>query len=440
MDDESRAKKPATPPNPIVLFIFHRDLRIVDHLSLAAAASYAASSGAHILPAFIFTPEQVSKDNSFRSMNSIQFMIASLLEVDEALRHDGTRLQAFYGDVLEVVEQLKRRHNIIAIFETADYTPYAKARSSTLHLAALKDGLFYQAVHDTYLTVPGTVLNGTGRPFQKFTPFWESARSRRVAKPTGKAVPAARWYATNTTDLPAICKRVLPAGAAANRQIHVRGGRSEGLRLLADLPKRRYNTNHNLADKPTSHLSAHHHYGTVSIRESYAVGRAHSNLTEFVRQLYWRDFYGHICASFELLYGESPYKFTGKGPWRSDAAARAKFEKWAAGRTGKPIVDAGIRQLLATGFMHNRVRLVVASYLIKDLKVYWRWGEKFFAQHLVDYDFAQNFGNWCWVASVLPFSQPPFRRFDPERTADVIDPDGEYRRQWLGEADPTNKT
>jgi deoxyribodipyrimidine photo-lyase len=170
----------------------------------------------------------------------------------------------------------------------------------------------------------------------------------------------------------------------------------------------------------------------VSIRESYAVGRRHSNLTEFVRQLYWRDFYGQICWAFEGLYGESPYAFQGKGPWKADAAAQAKFAKWSAGRTGQPIVDAGIKQLLATGYMHNRVRLVVASYLVKDLKVYWRWGEAFFAQHLVDYDLAQNFGNWCWVSSVLPFSQPPFRRFDPERTAEAIDPDGAYRAKWLG--------
>jgi deoxyribodipyrimidine photo-lyase len=415
---------------PIVLFIFHRDLRLEDHLALKAAAEFAGKNGASILPCFIFTPEQVSTKNTFRSMHSVQFMITSLLELDEALRHDGTRLQAFYGDVLEVVEQLKRKYKLAAIFETADYTPYAKQRASTLHLVALKDGLHYEAVHDIYLTVPGSTLNGTGRPFQKFTPFWESARRRRVPSPEGKAVPKGLWEAVNHTNLPAICRQIL-APAAMSSKLHVKGGRSEGLRLLADLPNRRYNTNHNLADKPTSHLSAHHHYGTVSIRESYEAGRK-ARATEFVRQLYWRDFYGQICDSFELLYGESAYEFTGKGPWRSDAAARSKFQRWAEGRTGKPIVDAGIKQLLATGFMHNRVRLVVASYLIKDLKVYWRWGEKFFAQHLVDYDFAQNFGNWCWVASVLPFSQPPFRRFDPERTAEVIDPNGVYRETWLG--------
>lgn len=426
---------PPSKTNPIVLFIFHRDLRLEDHYSLKAAATFARTAGAKILPAFIFTPEQVSAKNSFRSMHSVQFMITSLLELDEALRHDGTRLQAFYGDVLEVVEKLKQSRNLVAIFETADYTPYAKERASILHLAALKDGLHYEAVHDTYLTTPGSVLNGTGRPFQKFTPFWENARRHRVPSPEGKAVAKGLWEAVNHTNLPAICRQILPA-KSGNRQLHVRGGRGEGLRLLADLPNRRYNTNHNLADKPTSHLSAHHHYGTVSIRESYEAGRK-ARATEFVRQLYWRDFYGNICDAFQLLYGESPYEFTGKGPWRSDAAAKAKFKRWSEGRTGKPIVDAGIRQLLATGFMHNRVRLVVASYLIKDLKVYWRWGEKFFAQHLVDYDFAQNFGNWCWVASVLPFSQPPFRRFDPERTAEVIDPDGVYRETWLGKSETT---
>ena len=418
---------------PIVLFIFHRDLRLEDHLALKAAAEFAGKNSARILPCFIFTPEQVGKENTFRSMHSVQFMIGSLLELDEALQQDGTRLQAFRGDVLEVVERLKRAHKVVGIFETADYTPYAKQRSSTLHLAALAAGAHYEAIHDTYLTTPGTVLNGTGRPFQKFTPFWESARRRRVPAPQGKAVPKGRWVSANNTDLPAICRQILPP-ASYNKQLHLQGGRREALRLLTDLPSRRYNTFHNLADHPTSSLSAHHHYGTVSIRESYAAARGHSNLTEFTRQLYWRDFYGHICDAFELLYGESPYEFRGRQPWHTDAPTRQKFLRWTQGRTGKPIVDAGIKQLLATGYMHNRVRLVVASYLIKDLHVPWRWGEKFFAQHLVDYDFAQNFGNWCWVASILPFSQPPFRRFDPERTQEAIDPEGAYVAKWLGDA------
>lgn len=423
-------------PQPVVLFIFHRDLRIENHRALKAAAAFAKTAGAHILPAFIFTPEQVGKENRFRSMASVQFMITSLLELDEALAGEGTRLQAFHGDVLTVLQALRKAHNIVGIFETADYTPYAKTREALVHMAALEAGAHYEAVHDTYLTVPGSVLNGTGRPYQKFTPFWESARRQRVAAPEGQAVDKHLWLSVKSTKLQTICKQVLAAGggAAAAAGIHVRGGRKEGLRLLADLPERRYNTNHNLADHPTSSLSAHHHYGTVSIRESYTVGRRHANLSEFVRQLYWRDFYGQICWAFEGLYGESPYKFEGRGPWSKDAAAKAKFKRWSEGRTGQAIVDAGIKQLLATGYMHNRVRLVVASYLVKDLHVYWRWGEAFFAQHLVDYDFAQNFGNWCWVASVLPFSQPPFRRFDPDRTAAVIDPDGLYRKQWLGDA------
>ncbi len=414
---------------PIILFLFHRDLRIEDNLALKAAADYAESAKAHILPAFIFTPEQVGKENSFKSNKSVQFMCTSLAELDDSLKAEGTRLQVYYGDVLEVLEKLKQQHNLVAVFENADYTPYAKQRAATIHLACMKDELHYETAHDVYLTTPGTILNGTGKPFQKFTPFWETARRVRVAKPLGKVVPRRLWITSNSSQIEFICRQILPSGAKS-ATLHVRGGRAEGLRLLADLPAK-YNTTHNLADHNTSHLSAHHHFGTVSIRESYHAAHGRSSLTEFIRQLYWRDFYGHICHNFNFLYGESPYDFKGRGPWSADASAKAKFAKWSRGETGKPIVDAGIKQLLETGFMHNRVRLVVASYLVKDLKVYWRWGEKFFAQHLVDYDFAQNFGNWCWVASVLPFSQPPFRRFDPERTAEAVDPDGEYRKKWL---------
>ena len=150
----------------------------------------------------------------------------------------------------------------------------------------------------------------------------------------------------------------------------------------------------------------------------------------FRRQLYWRDFYGQIMAFFEELYGVDPWAFQAPKGWRSERE-RTVFEAWSRGETGVPLVDAGIRQMLRTGFMHNRARLVVASWLVKDMGVQWRWGERFFAQHLVDYDPAQNMMNWIWIASVLPFASAPFRRHDPERSAAKHDPDGVYRRTWL---------
>jgi deoxyribodipyrimidine photo-lyase len=414
---------------PLVIFLFHRDLRVSDNLALAAATEAAKAAGGSVLPLFVFTPEQVSTKNEFRSLASIQFMIESLEDLDEQL--DG-KLMVAEGDTMAVIESIALVRQVHAIYETRDYTPYARRRESTLRLWSMARDIQYVATDDTYLTVPGKILNKQGRPFQKFTPFWTAASAVAVAKPAGvpaglKALLATGPKIDGVASLYAIRRKLIPN---PSDHLHVHGGRKEALKLLADLPST-YNDTHNTPSVQTSNLSAHHHYGTISIRETYWAAHGRKGLEEFVRQLYWRDFYGHVIAAFELLYGESPYEFQGKGPWRKDAAARADFKRWCEGNTGHRLVDAGMRQLLATGFIHNRVRLVVANYLVKDLKVYWRWGEKFFAQNLVDYDFSQNFGNWCWVASVLPFSQAPFRRMDPEATEKRFDPQGTYIKTWL---------
>lgn len=407
-----------------ILFLFHRDFRLVDHNAL----EYVRSLGDAVVPVFIFTPEQVSAENKYRSMNSIQFMINSLMELNDNLRHLGTRLFCFYGRNLDVVESLRQQLSIKALVETKDYTPFAKEREKDFRLWCMTHGIEYACPEDIYLTNPGTVLTGSGKTFQKFTPFWESARRREVPKPTGS--PKINWFHSRQAlkgevHLTGMRKKLIPM---ENRSIHVRGGRSEGLMLLKTLPTK-YDTERDIASKRTSNLSAHNHFGTVSIREVYWAGKA-AGIKEFLRQLYWRDFYGHIMADFEHLYGQEPFEFM-KDPapgWKAD---KLGLEQWKQGKTGHALVDAGMRQLNETGYIHNRVRLVCASFLAKDLKIHWRWGEQYFAQKLVDYDATQNMMNWIWVSSVLPFASAPFRRLDPEVQAGRYDPGEEYRKTWL---------
>jgi deoxyribodipyrimidine photo-lyase len=413
--------------DPIVLYIFHRDLRLADNLTLEAAVAKARALGCRLTPVFIFTEVQVTAKNKYKSSNSIQFMIESLADLATATKG---HLNFWMGkDQASTIKselsaaQLAKTH----IFETADYTPFARARQEATK-ALVPEGQ-YNLVHDTYLTEPGTVLNGSGKMYQKFTPFWESAKRQRVAdpKPQPRAIPWAKRR-TDSLYLNQIAPRI---GSEPNPEIHVHGGRTRGLELLGRIP-RNYEDVHDIPAERTTDLSAHHHYGTVSIRETFKAANGQPALQ---RQLYWRDFYGHITAAFEDLYGLSPYDFqsgTSEPGWKYD---RAAFNKWARGDTGVPIVDAAMQQLIRTGYMHNRARLIVSNYLVKDQKIYWRWGERFFAQHLVDYDFAQNFGNWAWVASVFPWSQAPFRSLKAERQAERFDPDGEYVRHWLGDED-----
>ncbi len=427
--------------NQVILYIFHRDFRIHDNKTLTEATEFAREHNARLLPVFIFTPQQINGPpsssgsrrrtqsrsrahfNPYKSNNSVQFMITSLEELAEDIRADGGSLLFFYGDNAAVVEQIAERLQVKAIFETLDYTPFAKERTASLK----KLGIPYHGIHDTYLTDPGSILTGTGKTYQKFTPFYNAALRKDVPKPLPKpkAIP---WYQGRAPLTPVPLSRFKPS--PPNKEIHVGGGRREGLALLKAVPDIPYTEVHDVPSKPTTNLSAHNHFGTIGIREFY---EAASHKNELVRQLYWRDFYGHICNAFEDLYGISPYKFqaegeTGYAGWSKD---RAIFNAWCRGETGVPIVDAAMQQLLHTGYMHNRSRLIVSNWLVKDKKIYWRWGERFFAKHLVDYDFAQNFGNWCWVASVLPFSQAPFRRLDAETQAAKFDKDGAYVKKWL---------
>lgn len=405
-----------------VIYIFHRDLRLADNNTLEAAIAKARDIGCKVAPVFIFTEIQVTAKNRFKSNNSIQFMLESLADLERATKsHITFYMGADQPTVLK--KHFGAELDDMHIFETADYTPYARTRQATTE-RLVPEGQ-YNLVHDNYLTEPGTILTGGGRMYQKFTPFYNLAKEKPVAKP--KPVPTRIPWAARRPDsltLRSVVEIILPI---LNDNIHVHGGRAEGLKKLAKIP-RNYAEIRDIPAERSTDLSAHHHYGTVGIRETY---HAANGLDELQRQLYWRDFYGHICAAFEDLYGMSAYEFQSGGDepgWKYD---RTIFNKWARGETGVPIVDAAMQQLLKTGYIHNRGRLIVSNYLVKDQKIYWRWGERFFAQHLVDYDFAMNFGNWAWVASVFAWSQAPFRSLKAERQAERFDKDGRYVKRWL---------
>lgn len=417
------------------VILFHRDLRIVDHNGLESIPE-----NEPIIPLFVFTPEQATVKNTLRSPNAIQFMIDSIRDLESAIRHQGGKLYVAFGDTITVLEKLYKTHGFEKLVETVDYTPYAKRRTETIAEFCEKFSISYNQVQDSYLTEPGSIKTKTGKTFQKFTPFYESARHTRIPKPA--ADRRFKWYKILVggsgktrktrkikrhsweTSLDVMEKRLVP-----KRNIEVaRGGRKVALELLTNLPKK-YAETHNIPSIPTTLLSAHNHFGTVSIREVY---HAATGQPELQRQLWWRDFYGHIMADFETLYGMSAYEFQRTEFERPLSEKKQEWLiKWEKGETGIPLLDAGMKQLLRTGWMHNRVRLVVGSWLTKDMGIHWRHGERFFARHLVDYDPAQNMMNWIWVSSALPFASAPFRKVTAERTAKHFDPDGEYVRKWL---------
>ena len=401
-----------------VVFLFHRDLRLVDHTGLERAALIAKELRAEVIPLFIFTPQQVTH-NPYKSSPAIQFMCDSLAELEADVKRAGGTMRFAYGDTIAVLRSIK---DLGAVLETRDYTPFAKERETAIRNFAAERGIVYEAVDDIYLTTPGSVKTGGGRTYQKFTPFYDAVKEHPVPKP--RAAAAIPWYRGRIVLEGAVTFKEMQKRLVHRNPMVQPGGRSEGLRRFAAIATD-YEAAHDDLGRESPQLSAHHHFGTVSIRESFWA----SNNVAYRRQLYWRDFYGHLMADFETLYGQSPWEF--QAPTKYQKGEKEVLEAWERGETGVALVDAGIRQMLQTGFMHNRARMVVASWLVKDMGVQWRWGERFFAQHLVDYDPAQNMMNWISVASVLPFGSPPFRRHDPEASAKRLDKAGVYRERWI---------
>jgi deoxyribodipyrimidine photo-lyase len=391
------------------LFIFHRDLRVADNTGLIMAARKCA----RVFPIFVFTPEQIGRRNKYRSANSVQFMLDCLRELVVHIK-----LQLFYGATLAVVKDCLAAFSIDYVCFNADYTPYAVARDAAIAAVCKKAGVACEFAHDYYLVPPGTITSAAGEAYRKFTPYYNAAIQHPVARVNLHEINNIAAQA------PVAANRITLAAAVAKftngRNAMVpRSGRTLAIeKLLAAVKsQRRYSETRDCLATPTSGLSAYIKFGCVSVREVYWRLRANA---EFVRQLIWRDFYA------QMFYGH-PRDMVPKNTvkWGNNAAWLAA---WKVGRTGFPAVDAGMRELCATGMMHNRARLIVASLLIKILHIDWRIGEQYFAQMLVDYDVASNNGNWQWS-----HKQPAFRTFNPWAQGREHDPECVYIKKWIPE-------
>lgn len=413
------------PPYKTVLFIFRRDLRLADNTGLSAAAEQAEQ----VIPCFIVDPRQAGEENAYRSDNCIQFMIESLGDLQKQLEKQGGKLYLFHGVAHEILEKLLDTIKIDAVFYNRDYTPFSIKRDENLEHVCNRHQVDFHQYGDVLLNEPEEVISQSGTPYVVFSAFFKKAAQRVVRKPHN--IPQTTWYTKPITlaATTSIFKQILPK---PNPDVHVHGGRTEGLKLVRSLGQlKNYGDTHDVPSMATSNLSAHNKFGTISIREVYyAIREKLGPNHPLIRQLYWRDFFTHVAYFSPFIFGHAFQQKFDNLAWEHN---KKKFKQWCEGRTGFPIVDAGMRQLIATGFMHNRVRMIVASFLTKDLRIDWRWGEKFFAQHLVDYDPAVNNGNWQWCASTGCDAQPYFRIFNPWLQQKKFDPECEYIKQWVPE-------
>lgn len=408
------------------LFIFRRDLRLKDNTGLIQALEESET----VIPCFIFDPIQVSEVNSFRSMNCMQFMIESLEDLATQLKERDAKLYLFSGDTYEVLESLITQEKIDAVYLNQDYTPFSVKRDDHIKKICIHHDVAFTSCHDALLTEPYSILTGGNVPYSMFTPFFKNAS--QVPVRDAKSLPRSASFYTKSikhAQPRSVFKEIVPM---ENKNIWIHGGTENGKKILRNLKKFiDYKKERDYPSLNTTYLSAHNKFGTVSIREVYhaivdQLGKTHPLVT----QLYWRDFFTHIAYHSPFVFG-APFKEKyQKLRWNN---SKTMFERWCTGTTGFPIVDAGMRQLNATGFMHNRVRMIVASFLVKDLYIDWQWGEKYFAKQLIDYDPAVNNGNWQWVASTGCDSQPYFRIFNPWLQQKKFDAECAYIKEWVPE-------
>jgi deoxyribodipyrimidine photo-lyase len=416
---------------------FRRDLRLDDNTALAAALRQASV----VVPVFVLDPAILERPDTGRPR--LAFLLACLRALDEQLRRHGSGLVLLAGDPVVELARLVRRLDAHGLTFNRDYEPYARQRDTAVHATLPALGCRVEDYPDQLLTEPEMLLSADGRPLTIFAHFRRRALARLAAAPPapqstegllGRLAPAATLPPSQPWPAPPALAglRLPPPGEAA---AHAR------LAAFASGPIWRYAVDR---DRPaldgTARLSPYLKFGVISIRRCFqAAWTRHTHEAgtgaitgpaAWLNELLWRDFYTHILAHFPRVE---------TGPFRSAFATVAwsdrpdHFAAWQAGRTGYPIVDAGMRQLLAEGWMPNRLRMITASFLCKDLLIDWRAGERHFMQWLVDGDLAANNGGWQWVAATGADSQPFFRIFHPLRQGQRYDPDGAYVRRFVPE-------
>lgn len=413
------------------IFIFHNDLRLRDNVGLIQLLQTCDV----VMPVFIFTPEQLGDTNKYKSIISIQFMLAALDSLDAELRTKGSRLYMFFGETSSVIKKLINATNASTVASNANYTPYALERDRNVEKvvnANQSHECQFILTEDFGMYPIGKFTTGGGKPYKKFTPFFNQASRTKPDIPMqNKHTNYYNGHATGVVTTNMILKKFCKGA----KPIQIRNA-NEILRSISQF--KGYNKDRNYLAIPTTHMSAYIKFGVISPREVYwamhdSLGKGGSDL---IKQLYWREFYMNIVWAFPYVLDGRNFNLNFRANWKTSTANKTDAEQlkaWCLGKTGFPIIDACMRELNNSGYMHNRGRLITAGFLTKLLGWHWKFGERYFATKLIDYDPAQNNGNWQFVAGSGVDQQPYFRMFNPWIQSGKCDPDAEYIKKWCPE-------
>jgi deoxyribodipyrimidine photo-lyase len=398
----------------INIFWFRRDLRLDDNHGLFMALS----APLPVIPVFIFDSnilQKLSDKNDLR----ITFIYQEIAALKRKLEEKGSSLLVLYGDPEQVMDELTKRHSADAIYANHDYEPYARERDERVRKLLIKKGIAFHTFKDQVIFEKDEAVKENGKPYTVFTPYsktWQRLFRQENIRHYPSEEYLNKGFRTDPFPVPAL--------------------ESIGFHLIEiEFPVREADSAiienyHNTRDYPalngTTRLGIHLRFGTVSIRKLVLIAATLNPV--FLNELIWREFYMMILWHFPHVVQQSFRPEYDRIIWRND---EKEFEAWTRGQTGYPIVDAGMRELSHTGYMHNRVRMITASFLCKHLLIDWRWGEAWFAQKLLDYELASNNGGWQWAAGTGCDAAPYFRVFNPLLQTDKFDKDKRYIKKWV---------
>jgi deoxyribodipyrimidine photo-lyase len=406
----------------VTVFWFRRDLRCHDNAGLFQALQ----SGLPVLPVFIFDRDIL--DHLPEDDARLSFIHKELHKIDQELKNHGSALTTFYGKPKEMWKEIISTHEVDAVFTNRDYEPYALEREEKILNLLTEKGIKLHTFKDQVIFEKEEIVKQDGNPYVVYTPYknkWtetlrtqvgdfknitrypsETHLNKCVKNPNGRIIPLEEMgFTKSSIEVPAY---------NINEQ------------LIADYDKTR---DYPAKKEGTSRLGIHLRFGTVSVRDMVEKADQATDKT-FLSELIWREFFMQILYHYPHTTHQAFKPKYDRIEWRNN---EEEFEKWKNGQTGYKLVDAGMRELNTTGHMHNRVRMLVASFLCKHLLIDWRWGERYFAEKLLDYELASNVGNWQWAAGSGVDAAPYFRIFNPITQKDKFDKQREYINRWVPE-------
>jgi len=402
--------------SPLTIFWFRRDLRLDDNAGLYRALK----SDNPVLPVFIFDKEILDKLED-RGDARVTFIYQTIEAINKELHQYGSSLLVLYDKAEHAWDHILKTYNVASVYTNLDYEPYAKQRDDAIAQKLKEYNIAFKTFKDQVIFDRDEVIKDDGSPYTVYTPYqrkWHAKLKPFYLKP----YPTKKYF-SKLVRIDALPTPSLKEMGFEKSDLPIPGQQYEN--VIKDYAQKR--------DFPgingTSHIGLHLRFGTVSIRQLAATANSYPEKT-WLNELVWREFYMMILHHFPQTMDHAFRPEYDRIKWVND---EAQFEAWCGGQTGFPLVDAGMRELNATGYMHNRVRMVVASFLAKDLLIDWRWGERYFARKLLDYEMASNVGGWQWSAGCGTDAAPYFRIFNPDSQLKKFDPEFKYIKKWVPE-------